>query len=70
MNEKDFLEEMRAILENDSVTMDSSLMDIKEWDSLSILSFIALAVRSCERSIAPEQIRACRTLRDLYALLQ
>ena len=69
MNEKDFIAKMKAILDNDAVTMDSVLEDVEEWDSLSIVSFVAMANASCGKRVAPAVIRDCKTIRDLYTLL-
>ena len=70
MNEKDFTAKIREILDNESVTMDSVLADIEEWDSLSIVSFAAFANSSCGKRLAPALIRDCATVRDLFVMLQ
>ena len=69
MNEKDFMTKIKAILDNETVTMDSVLADLDEWDSLSIVSFVAFANSSCGKKIPPAVIRECRTIRDLFGLL-
>lgn len=69
MNEKEFTAKIREILDNENVTMDSVLADVEEWDSLSIVSFVAFANSSCGRRLAPAEIRECLTIRDLYNLL-
>ena len=69
MNEKEFMTKIKAILDNEDVTMDSVLEDVEEWDSLSIVSFVAMANASCGKRIAPAVIRDCKTIRDLYTLL-
>ena len=69
MNENLFLEKMKSILDNEAVTLDSALTDIEEWDSLSVVSYMAMANTVCGKKIAPAQLRDCVTLRDLYALL-
>ena len=69
MNEKDFMTKIKAILDNEDVTMDSVLADLDEWDSLSIVSFVAFANSSCGKKIAPVQIRECVKISDLYNLL-
>ncbi|MBQ7543917.1 MAG: hypothetical protein IJT02_03140 [Synergistaceae bacterium] len=70
MNEKDFTAKIREILDNESVTMDTVLADVEEWDSLSIVSFAAFANSSCGKRLAPALIRDCVSIRDLYNLLQ
>ena len=69
MDEKLFTTKIREILDNESATMDSVLADIEEWDSLSIVSFVAFANSSCGKKLAPALIRECKTIRDLYNLL-
>ena len=69
MNEKEFMAKIKAILDNEDVTMDSVLADIEEWDSLSIVSFVAMANASCGKKIAPATIRDCKIIQDLYGLL-
>ena len=69
MNEKEFMTKIKAILDNEDVTMDSVLEDVEEWDSLSIVSFVAMANASCGKRVAPAVIRDCKTIRDLYTLL-
>ena len=70
MDEKQFTEKMKAILDNENITLDSSLSEIEEWDSLSVVSYIAMAntVFGCKPS--PEQIKSCATIKDLYSILQ
>lgn len=69
MNEKIFTAKIKEILDNESVTMDSVLADIDEWDSLSAVSFIAFANSSCGKRIVPDKLWECKTVRDLYNLL-
>lgn len=69
MNEKDFMSKIREILDNESVTMDSVLADIDEWDSLSAVSFIAFANSSCGKMLMPDKVWECTTVRGLYSLL-
>ena len=69
MNEKDFMVKIKAIMDNEDLTMDSVLADVDEWDSLSIVSFVAFANASCGKKIPPVPIRECLTVRDLYNLL-
>ena len=65
MDEKVFIEKMKKILDNEDVTMDSTLEDIEEWDSLSIVSYAAMA-NGCGKSVTFPQVRECATIRDLY----
>ena len=70
MSEKFFLEKIVDIadIENE-ITMDTILADLEEWDSLSLVSFIAFAKASGARDITVGKVREAETIRDLYELL-
>ena len=70
MDEKDFLERMKVILDKEDISIDTSLSDLEEWDSISVISYVALANTSFNKEISPEQIQTCKTIRDLYSILQ
>lgn len=66
-----FLEKFIEILDTESeVTMDSMLSEIEEWDSLSIVSFLAMANSVYGKKIKPDVLIAAKSVRDLYALVQ
>ena len=69
MNETKFLELMKDILDNDNISMASKLSEIEEWDSLSIVSYIAMADTKCGKKISPEQLKNCSSIMDLYSLI-
>ena len=71
MDEKVFLEKMTNLLDTEEdVTMASVLADIEEWDSLSFVSFLAMASSLCGKKIEPKAVRSAEKVKDLYALLQ
>lgn len=71
MTEELFLERMSDILDaEDEITMDTVLDDIEEWDSLSVVSYVAMANTSCGKRVEPKVVRQAETIRDLYELLQ
>lgn len=70
MTEEIFLEKMMDILDvEDDLTMDTRLDSIEGLDSLSIISFIAMANAYCSKSIKSEDIKTTVIIRDLYNLL-
>ncbi|MBR1672984.1 MAG: hypothetical protein IJ702_08650 [Fretibacterium sp.] len=69
MTEQDFLVKMKEILDNEDVTMDTALADIEEWDSVSVVGYVAMANATCGKRPIAEQIRGCASIRDLYGLL-
>ena len=71
MTEELFLEKMADILDaEDDATMDAVLADIEEWDSLSVVSYVAMANTSCGKKVNVEDVREAVTIRDLYNLLK
>ena len=71
LSEQNFLNVMAAdIIEtNQELTMETALSDIEEWDSLALVSFIAMA-NTNGKSLNKETIKKATTVRDLYELLQ
>ncbi len=71
MTEELFLEKMADILDaEDDATMDAVLADIEEWDSLSVVSYVAMANTSCGKKVNVKDVREAVTIRDLYNLLK
>lgn len=66
-----FLDKLTEILDTEEeVTMDSVLATIEEWDSLSIVSFLAMASSLYGKKVVPDAVVSAKTVADLYALLQ
>lgn len=71
MDKKEFLNRMTDILDaEDDVTMDAVLADIEEWDSLSVVSYVAMANTSCGKKVNVKDVREAETIQDLYNLLK
>ena len=71
MTKDAFVEKMVDILDyEDELTFEASLEDIEEWDSLSIVSYCAMANTACGRKIEASVAREAKTIQDLYDLLQ
>lgn len=71
MTQEAFIEKMTDILDIDrEITMDDKLSEIEEWDSLSVVSYIAMANTLCNRKVEIKAVRHAATVRDLYDLLQ
>ena len=66
-----FIEKMQDLLDcEQEVKMDSALADIEEWDSLSVVSFLALANAQYGKKIAKETLQEAKTIEDLYNLVK
>lgn len=69
MNEQDFIEKMTEIMDTEySFTMDTNLVDIEEWDSLSYVTFLTMC-KSMQKKVSPDAIINAKTVRDLYELI-
>lgn len=67
MNEQNFLTDLTDLLDTEEeISLDTNLEEIEEWDSLSYVSFIAIAVSKYKISVSKEEIKAAKTVRDLY----
>jgi acyl carrier protein len=56
-------------LEPGTLKGDEALADLEGWNSLAVISFIALADETCGISLQPSRIASCETVADLMALL-
>lgn len=66
-----FIEEMVDILDSEEeITMETVLEDLDEWDSLSIVSFLALANTMYGKKISSAEVKEAKTIQDLYLMLQ
>lgn len=67
MNE--FLKEMTDILDEESVAESDQLENFAAWDSLAILSVIAMADSRYHIVLTAQQVRSVNTIGELHALL-
>ncbi|MBP3819625.1 MAG: hypothetical protein J6H31_15135 [Butyrivibrio sp.] len=70
--EQKFLTLMQEdVLDTDvEIKMDMKLNDIEEWDSLSVVSFIATANTSFGKKVARQDVIDAETVANLYALVK
>jgi len=71
VNKKEFLAELEDILEVDEGTLsfDQQVSELEDWDSLAVISFIAMADENFDVILDGEQLLGVRTIDDLYALV-
>ena len=71
MTKEIFLERMADILDvEDEITLDTNLSELDEWESLSIVSYVAMANAACGKKVDVKSVREAVTIQDLYNLLQ
>ena len=61
--------EIAEILELDEIHDEDILDEYEFWDSLSILSILAMISEQYDIAISSEQIDECKTLKDLTNLV-
>ena len=70
MTEQDFIDKMVELMDTEEeISMDSALEEIEEWDSLSYVSFLAMARARGGGNISPKNVKEAKTIGDLYRLL-
>lgn len=72
MNEQEKMEELVDVFEMDleEFDKDTILEDMETWDSLAVLSFIALMNEKLGKQYHASEVTACRTVGDLLDMMQ
>ena len=72
MTEKEFIEKMQEdVLDTDAdITLGMVLSDVEEWDSLSFVSFIAMAKESGFTNVNREVVNEAKIVKDLFELVK
>ena len=72
MNRNNFLLELDELLELPKGTLkeDQILDKLPEWDSLAVISFIALADATYKVNLDPKQLASCKTIGDLAVQIE
>lgn len=70
MTKQDFYRQLELITETavGGIQGTENLRDLDGWDSLAIISFIAMTDQELGQTAGGEQISKCRTISDLVAL--
>lgn len=70
MTEQEFLTKMTETIDTEQeLTMDTVLSSVEEWDSLAVVSTIALGSTAFSRKMTAKEVLKAETVRDLYKLL-
>jgi acyl carrier protein len=72
MKKREFIHELETMLElpEGSLTAEMALADIPEWDSLAVISFIAVVDEHFGAAVEGEKLAAAVTVADLIVLVQ
>ena len=70
ISEAMFLNDLKEMLKsNEEISMETDLLDIEEWSSLSAMSFLAMAEEKYNKKIEPFQIAEAILVEDLYDIV-
>jgi acyl carrier protein len=71
MTREEFLTQLDELLELSAGTLKGGekLEDLERWDSLAMVSFIALADEHFNMRLSPRQFVTCNTVNDLVQLV-
>jgi acyl carrier protein len=71
MNKTEFIKQIADILEisPDNLTGSEILEEIGNWDSLSIISFVAMVDDELKKIVDPEKLKEAQTINDLIELV-
>lgn len=72
MTKQEKMEELVDVFEMDldEFDEDTVLEDMETWDSVAILSFIALMDEAFGKQFHATDIKACKTVKDLLDIMQ
>ena len=70
MNRTEFIQQIADILEIEGGNLTGSevLEEIGNWDSLSIISYVAMVDAELNKIVSPEKLKQARTIEDLVLL--
>lgn len=70
MDKNAFLDELANILDVDAVEDAANLRDYESWDSLAVLSVVALADSKFGFTLTFQDVRGLTTVADLWAFFE
>lgn len=71
MDEKTFLAEMETLLNlEEPLTMETTLTDLEEWDSLAALMFQSFVLKKTKKPLKPAALKTVATVSDLYSFVK
>lgn len=72
MTNQEKIQLLEEIMELDEGTLkeEMQLSDIDEWDSISVLSFMAMMDEKFAKNITGSEVRSQKTVADLLAIME
>ena len=71
MTREEFIVEIEDIISADEGTLsiESKLGELEDWDSLAIISFIAMVDKKLSKKVDVASIKGCQTIEDLMNIV-
>ena len=67
MSEKEFLKMLADLIDTEkTLSPDTKLAEIAEWDSLSFISFLSYCNSKLGKNLTPDTLKTAETVADLY----
>lgn len=63
-----FLSKMQDLLDVQDLTLDSTLSQYEEWDSLTRVALVSFAQKHYQINITLDELNACESIKDIYNL--
>ena len=66
-----FIEKIIDVMDiEEEITADTVLEDLEEWDSLSLVRFMAMANAAYGKKVVAADVKMAKTVADLYELVK
>ena len=66
-----FIEKIIDVMDiEEEITADTVLEDLEDWDSLSLVSFMAMANAAYGKKVVAADVKMAKTVADLYELVK
>lgn len=70
MKQQEFLDSLADILDEESIALEANLRDYPSWDSLSVLSIVAMADSKFGFTLTFPDVKGLTTVADLWAFFE
>lgn len=64
------LNQIKDIVDDDSLTQNQKLEDIQDWDSLAKITFVSWVDQTLKITLYTQDLQKCQTIADIISLLE
>ena len=70
MTAEKFLDKLAELMDTENkLDLTTKLVDVEDWDSLSMVSFFSFCNTTLKRHVTPDEIKSAQTVADLFKLV-